>query len=493
MIINYFLIQNNMASSQKEYSKEKLFWQIYTPTFIVYKILDEVWYSSKKILWKTILDPACWDGRFLVEIVKRVLKYSPKKDLEKNLLQVYGWDIDEIAIQECIKNLDNLIKDYSIKIKWNIEIKNSLHEIEKKDKKFDFIVWNPPYIRIQHLEIWERKYIQNYFKFCKMWSTDIFIAFFELAKNLLNKDWICSFISPNSYFKSETWKFLRDFLAQNHIISLYDFWWIQVFETVTTYTCITTFSNNYYNDFWYFKAHKLEEFQWEKKKFYILEWVNFWQLWINYIPQKIWKKLWDICKIFVWLATLCDKAYIFDFVQENDNYIFLDSKFSGIIQIEKEILKPIIKVSRNKKQFILFPYEKINWKHKIIDEEILKYEFPFAYKYLLWIKHILEKRSNGKSEKIKWYEFWRNQALDTSFWKKIVFSTMNEKPNFILVEDENSTFYSWYAIKYDWDYNELLKQLNSKEMENFINISGKDLRWWWKSYNKKIVEEFIIN
>lgn len=480
-----------MASSQKEYSKEKLFWQIYTPNLIVCKILDEVWYSNKNILWKTILDPACWDWRFLIEIVKRIIKYSPKKDLEKNLLQVNWWDIDKNAIWECIKNLDNLIKYEKININWNIEVKNSLHEIEKNDKDFDFIVWNPPYIRIQHLEENERKYIQNNFVFCKSGSTDIFIAFFELAKKLLNKNWICWYISPNSYFKTETWKYLREYLTQNHIISLYDFWPIQVFENATTYTCITIFNNKINSDFNYYKANKIDEFDFQKMNFNILNWVKFWQLWINHIPNNKWKKLWDMCKIFVWLATLCDKAYIFDFIkEENEKYYILNSNLSWIIKIEKNILKPIIKVSRNKNQFILFPYEKINWKHKILDEEKLKNNFPFAYKYLLSIKENLEKRSNWKSDKIKWYEFWRNQSLDSSFWKKIVFSTMNEKPNFILIENEDSTFYSWYAIKYEWDYNKLLKKLNSKEMEDYMSICWKDLRWWWKSYNKKIVEEF---
>ena len=55
-----------MASLTKAYTKEKLNGQIYTPDFIVNKILDNVGYNSKEILGKTILDPACGDGRFLI-------------------------------------------------------------------------------------------------------------------------------------------------------------------------------------------------------------------------------------------------------------------------------------------------------------------------------------------------------------------------------------------------------------------------------------------
>gem|GEM_PF-4330926 len=48
--------------------------------------------------------------------------------------------MDEIAINECIKNLDELVNNYKIKINWNIKIKNSLHEIEKNNEKYDYIV-----------------------------------------------------------------------------------------------------------------------------------------------------------------------------------------------------------------------------------------------------------------------------------------------------------------------------------------------------------------
>lgn len=491
-----------MASSQKEYSKEKLFWQIYTPEFIVCKILDEVLYNNINILWKTILDPACWDGRFLSEIVKRIIQYSHKKDLEKNLLNIYGWDIDEDAINQCINNLNWLIKDFNFNISWNIKINNSLHTIitqqnlfnENKNQnlKFDFIVWNPPYIRIQHLDKSERGFIQKNFEFCHLGSTDIFIAFFELSKKLLNENWICSFITPNSYFTTETWKKFRNFLANNHLISLYDFWWIQVFDNAITYTCITTFDNKKHDNFNYYKAINQTTFDNKIFNTSVLQNTKFWQLSIEDKIKKNGTRLGDICKIFVWLATLSDKAYIFDLDSEEWNYYFVNTKFSWRIKIEKSILQPIIKVSKNKKQFILFPYEKINDKHKIFDENKLKNNFPLAYEYLLNIRNILEKRSNGTSTKIKWYEFWRNQSLDSSFWKKIIFSTMNEKPKFILIEDEKSTFYSWYGIKYDWDYEFLLSKLNSQEMQDFINVSWRDLRWWWKTYSKKIIDEFMF-
>ena len=69
---------------------------------------------------------------------------------------------------------------------------------------------------------------------------------------------------------------------------------------------------------------------------------------------------------------------------------------------------------------------------------------------------------------------------------------MGAKPNFIPFANPDCTFYSGYCIKYDGDQNDLLPHLNSKRMENFVNVAGRDFRGGWKSYNKKIIENFKI-
>ncbi|RLC51491.1 MAG: N-6 DNA methylase, partial [Candidatus Cloacimonadota bacterium] len=125
-------------------------------------------------------------------------------------------------------------------------------------------------------------------------------------------------------------------------------------------------------------------------------------------------------------------------------------------------------------------------------EKELKDNYPFAYEYLLKVKPLLDKRDNGKPNPVAWYAFGRTQGLDTTFGKKILFSPMNKQPNFILSENKETTFYSGYCIKYDGDYEYLLKQLNSKRMKDYIQTTARDFRGGWKAYNKKIVQEFII-
>ncbi len=497
-----------MASLVKKYSKEKLTGQIFTPFFIVDKILDDVGFNTPDILGKKIIDPACGDGRFLIKIVERIIKYSPKEKLIENLENVYGWDIDEIAINEAIKNLNQLIKPFNIIVNWNITATNSLHKgnlnqdlfsFNEPIEKFDFVVGNPPYIRIQHLDSQERRFIQNNYNFCKTGSTDIYIAFYELALNLLKDNGKAGYITPNTFFHTDTAKIFRKYFETRQIIiQITNYGHIQLFDDATTYSAIVIFDKNKRNNFIYQQAKDKNSFEKRIIDFKEIKGQKFWQLSIDKKIAVKGKRLGDIAKIHVGITTLADKIYMMPYVKKERNYIFLQSKHNGVIKIENDIVKPIIKASTLKnanepiKEYVLFPYKKSNGKYQIISESELKEKYPFAYEYLLKVKHILDKRDNGKPNSVAWYAFGRTQGLETSFGKKILFSPMNKEPNFILCKNEDATFYSGYCIKYDGDYEYLLQQLNSKRMKDYIQITARDFRGGWKAYNKKIVQEFII-
>lgn len=221
-------------------------------------------------------------------------------------------------------------------------------------------------------------------------------------------------------------------------------------------------------------------------------------IWNFYKTDKNGIKLKDICKISVGITTLHDKAYIFQTQDIDDRFVFADTKLKGKVKIERTILKPIIKGSKLKSEsqsvneFILFPYKKINGKNQIIPENEIKVNYPLAYAYLLSIKSELDKRDNGKPNQVAWYAFGRSQSLDSSFGEKIIFSPMNKEPNFIYYKNPECTFYSGYSIKYDGNPQDLLSQLNSERMADFVSASSRDFRDGWKAYNKKIIDEFEI-
>lgn len=487
-----------MASLTRTYSHEKLRGKIYTPDFVVEKILDDVGFKGEYIVGKSIIDPACGDGQFLVAIVQRLIHYAPTPALRDALAHIHGWDIDAEAVAACIAQLNASIAPLELgEIEWNIHVCDALRQ--PHTAAFDFVVGNPPYIRIQHLDEETRTHIRQQYRFCGSGSTDIYIAFYELAHRLLAPDGVCGFITPNTFFYTATAFALRDFLVSEKLIQqITNYGDVQVFDNATTYSAILVFGKQPQQAFRYQQATAQQAFAEREISLEELQHRPFWQLSPEAAAPQMGGKLGDICQIHVGLTTLCDKGYIFSIEIIDETYALAHTRLQGDVLLERAILRPIVKGSLLKSSeeeissYILFPYEKHHGKHRIIAEESLKTAFPKAYGYLLSIKDELDKRDNGKPNRAAWYAFGRSQGLDTTFGKKIIFSPMNNRPNFVLYEREDATLYSGYCIKYEGDYAWLLRELNSQRLADFIAVSSRDFRGGWKAYNKKTLAEFPL-
>ena len=498
-----------MGSKTKTFTKDKLTGTVYTPVDIVKLILDRCGYIGSEVLGKTILDPSCGDGRFLCEIVTRIIKASPKKDLIKNLDCVHGWEIQQDALEKCRANLNSLVEPLGLKIKWNLELGDALRHIEDnrslfgRKTMFNFIVGNPPYIRIQHLDEKTRAYIQTNYSLCETGSTDIYVAFFELAISLLSENGSCGYITPNTYLFTATATRLREHFRQNgNLVELINYGALQLFDDATTYSAITIFGGKKIPSFTFKKAIT-------KNSFAEVE------ICFSDLPTKgaSWKldgssgviqtnplgslPLGEICDIRVGLATLCDKVFIFRTKNGPTGTSVAHTKLCGDVELEDELLLPVIKCSTAKdcanlpEYRLLFPYKKnATGKHTIIPEAELRKNWPLAYDYLKRVRPELDKRDNGRPNEVAWYAFGRSQALDICQGEKIVFSPMNSRPLFLVSRHPECFVYSGYFIKYSGDLDALAEELNSERMVQFINTAGKDMLGGWKGYSKKTIESF---
>jgi len=498
---------------------KKLNGAFYTPYFIVDYINTRVILenSSRDI---KIIDPACGSGVFLVDALfklKQKLQKSYKELVEEH---IFGIDIDPRAVKRTKILLALVVFEHERKIpeKFNIYNGNSLDkDFLRKNLnglKFDAVVGNPPYVRIQNLDEDTKKIIRKHWKFIQG-DTDIFIPFIELGIELLSEEGKMGYITPNSYFTTYAGKNLRIFLQLNkYIEEIVDFDHYQVFEGITTYTAITIISRKPKS---YFILKKIRDNKEVKnlnnikgEKIYFRElnpekWVlvSNKEKEIITIIENSYYKLKDIADIRVGLATLSDKVYILENPEEEGEYFvkyFNGRKFL----IEKEITKEIIKVSivkseedilKNKRR-IIFPYKKINGRYVILSEEELKEKFPKTYEYLLFCKDILVKRDKGKKEYETWYAFGRSQGINTTFGNKILTPPIALKPTFVVCEKEDSTFYSGYGIfpkiRPFTDLYLLKKILNSEIMRVYIESTSKSYRGGWKSYSKTFIENFGI-
>jgi adenine-specific DNA-methyltransferase len=488
-----------MASQTRTYAKKKLLGQVYTPFFIVEKILRDTGFYDVDFSSKRILDPACGDGRFLVPVARHIIENTKKEQLKQSLENIYGWDIDPEAVSLCRQNLEALVSGLEVEINWNIHQLDALQQINTL-KRFDLIIGNPPYIRIQHLLPKQRQFIQKAYSFCQSGGTDAFLAFFQLASLLLTENGLCGFITPNSFLSSETGKPLRSyFTANRNLLQITNYRSVRIFGNTGTYAAITIFGRPSSDTFRY----ELSDYDLSYSSRHIpyseLTGERPWHLSVEKVSAVNGRSLGEICQISVGLTTLSDGLFLLSVLRYAGDLAECMNKNGGLFWLEKALVKPIIKASKLRDssdpvtEFILFPYEKdTGGKHKIIPEKRLKEEYPKAYEYLTGMKKTLLKRDNGKPNPVAWYAFGRAQGLDSSFGKKIIFSPMNRFPNFVLYENPDCTVYSGYFIKYDGDYNDLLSQLNSQRMADFITVAGRDFQGGYKGYNKKVVENFII-
>ena len=200
-----------------------------------------------------VLDPACGDGAFLRGVARHLIKrseqlgLSPSQTSEILSNSLRGYDIDPLALEVCKSSLDLITAEASLpKVNWQLGCANSLFDTDGPLGSvglYTHIIANPPYIRIQDLDVDERRLLQKQYAFCQRGSTDIFLAFFELSLNILGPDGVLAFINSRSFFDSAAAADFRRSVSDNLLIrEIIDFGDDQVFPDVTTYTAVTVLS-----------------------------------------------------------------------------------------------------------------------------------------------------------------------------------------------------------------------------------------------------------
>ena len=193
--------------------------QVFTPDFIVEQMLDFCGYMYSEILRKHLIDNSCGDGAFLCLAVERYCrtflencnnKIQLKKELEKYF---HGIELDNVAFKNCLYNLNETVKPFGIQeVKWDIQHADAL-TIDEYDNKMDFVVGNPPYVRVHNLaENYERV---KKFIFANGGMTDLYLVFFELGFRMMKRDGKLCYITPSSWLSSLAATNMRKYITVN--------------------------------------------------------------------------------------------------------------------------------------------------------------------------------------------------------------------------------------------------------------------------------------
>ena len=237
-------------------SKEKHLGQIFTPNYLVCDILDIAGYKVKSsILGKHVIDNSCGDGAFLTEVARRYctvaqrVKRRPvdlKKDLETF---IHGIELDEQAYLACLSKLNDVAATFSLhNVAWDVQHANTL-DVAEYDGKMDYVVGNPPYVRVHNLEGNFTRVKQ--YQFCTGGMTDLYLVFYELGLRMLKDGGRLCYIAPSSWFNSLAGHNMREYVKNTgYLREIVDLGHFQPFAA-TTYTAIVLLEKSPQRDFSY--------------------------------------------------------------------------------------------------------------------------------------------------------------------------------------------------------------------------------------------------
>jgi adenine-specific DNA-methyltransferase len=470
--------------------------QIFTPSTIVTKMLDQLEYFGDNIKTKSIFEPSFGGGAFLKQITERIFEYSESNHLTPDetisiLNNVHGVEIDPKWHANTVKMLTDICKEHGIDYNWSNLICGDTTTISI-NYKYDLCVGNPPFIRIHDLQEDERQRIQQHYQFGQG-NTDLYVIFFELGIQSLKSDGKLCYITPNSFLKNSSQKQFRKYLSNGGFVkSITDYGIVPVFGKIATYTAITLLDMS--------GGHKETTYT-MMKGIEKEDWTN--TIKLSQLGEKPWSaasssdekflkeiaarktKLSDLCDIQYGLATNADKVYL---VNKDD-----------VKKFESGIIRPVVKGSTlNFEQCIIFPYEfnEKTKRYELIPEEKMKSKFPKTYQFLSANKTRLEIRDLEKGA--VWYQYGRSQGIQNSdkckFVVKHIVANIDNTCQTVRVDDNTLVYSGMFITMKNEENAELVREtLTSEEFCRYVKLVGKNMAGGYKSFNTAAAKNFGIN
>lgn len=460
-------------------TKEKVNGRIYTPDYIVANILNLCDYNGTDILKKHIIDNSCGDGAFLVEVVRRYCQVAQSVGMSVWCLgndlamYIHGIEIDVREREKCIANVSEAAKIFGVvNVAWDIQCADAL-TVSEYNGKMDFVVGNPPYVRVHNL-LDSYNAVKGY-SFAQNGMTDLFIVFYEIGLNMLNPSGILGYISPSSLFNSVAGSAMRKHLNYHcNIKKVVDLKHYQPFKA-TTYTTIMILTQEYNNFVDYY------EYDGNKKTPLAVSRLNYDNFNMNgsYVFGKK-NVLVDLQKILSYIgsatacvvkngfATLCDDFFIGDWIFEDYTI-------------------PIVKASTGRVTRCLFPYDE---RGKLLPFNVLT-ENPIIRRHYDVHAEKLKTRSLDGSG--AWYGFGRSQGINDVYKMKYAINALIRDVGDIKLRkcEPGMGVYSGLYILTDFSLEELQRVLFTDEFIAYVAMLGKYKSGGYYTYSSKDLSRYL--
>lgn len=201
---------------------------VLTKPHVVELILGLSGYTDDRDLFTLrLLEPSCGHGAFLIPAVRRLVSAARRAGVSYSALTrcITAFDIDESRVDLTKRAVDSELQRLGVSARVAQTLTNAwVHRddflLAPVEPGFDFVVGNPPYIRIEQLApVLHSEYRR---RFATLYDrADLYVAFIERGLSLLSEIGVLSFICADRWIVNKYGARLRSFVARRYGVRAY--------------------------------------------------------------------------------------------------------------------------------------------------------------------------------------------------------------------------------------------------------------------------------
>ena len=200
---------------------------VYTKRWVVELLLDLSGYCSDKNLVDTLaIEPATGDGAFLGPMIERLMESC--KNLGRSLSEcessIIAYELDEPSAARARAVLGKILTTRGVnrplaKRLSEAWVLNRDYLLEPGSTEADFIIGNPPYIRLEEIPDETATVYRNAYPTMRG-RADLYVAFFEAALRQLRRGGVCAFICADRWMRNQYGAELRRLISSAYSVEM---------------------------------------------------------------------------------------------------------------------------------------------------------------------------------------------------------------------------------------------------------------------------------
>lgn len=417
----------------------------------------------------------------MCEIVRRYIqayeeKYGSLNGVEVELKEyIHGIEIEDVAYNQCKENLNKVFDELQLSnVTIDLRHANTL-KVHDYDGKMDYVIGNPPYVRVHNFE--ENFDDVKSFSFARGGMSDTYLVFFEIGFNMLRHGGRLCYITPSSWINSLAGSQMRSYIQNaRNLLSIIDLGHFQPFKA-STYTMISLFE----------KGACRSEF----------EYCNF----LSATNEKSF-----VCNIPFDKVQINDRFYITDLATLDNLQKILTTPSKHYVSVKNgfatladkvficasfpfdQFLIPVIKASTGRWAQAFYPYDKSG---KPYAKEII-FSNPLVAEYLYANMQSLLKDKN-EEENSSWFLYGRTQALKDVWSDKISVNVTIKDVKSLKINEvrAGSGVYSGLYILSAVSFQTIADILRSEDFIRYVASLKKYKSGGYYTFNSKDLELYL--